>query len=255
MSEIISREIVQEKMNAKEFIQEYWNERSNGFADLRKAELQSNKYERWEKEIKNHLPQKSALRILDVGCGCGFFSILLANMGHQVTGIDLTKLMIEQGKAMAKEMGTRVELLVMDAENLAFEGESFDVVIARNVTWNLPHPKDAYKEWLRVLKKGGCLLNYDAEYAKNHHKQDLSANNAHNRLTKEELEKCHHIYHMLEISLQNRPSWDIQVLKELGIIHTEVDLNVGKRIYLEKDEFYIPTPLFGIKAFKNNLIE
>lgn len=252
MTKMLNRESVQEEIDSKEFIEAYWAERSNGFADLRKAELQSNKYERWEKEIKRKIPQRTALRILDVGCGCGFFSIILANMGHHVTGVDLTKSMIEQGKSITKVAGSDVELLVMDAEKLAFESETFDVVITRNLTWNLPHPKDAYKEWLRVLKKGGCLLNYDAEYAKNHHKQDLSENNAHNKLSKEELDKCHHIYHMLEISLLDRPNWDINVLKELGCVNIEADLEVGKRIYLEKDEFYIPTPMFGIKAFKNN---
>ena len=41
----------------------------------------------------------------------------------------------------------------MDAQALEFEDESFDVIISRNLTWNLPHPEMAYKEWLRVLKK------------------------------------------------------------------------------------------------------
>ena len=45
-----------------------------------------------------------------------------------------------------------------------FEDESFDVIISRNLTWNLPHPEMAYKEWLRVLKKGGKLLNFDANW-------------------------------------------------------------------------------------------
>ena len=41
----------------------------------------------------------------------------------------------------------------MDAENLSFDTNTFDIVVARNVTWNLPHPDKAYAEWLRV-----CLL-------------------------------------------------------------------------------------------------
>lgn len=38
--------------------------------------------------------------------------------------------------------------------------------------WNLPHPETAYAEWLRVLAPKGILLNYDAEYAKDHHRQN-----------------------------------------------------------------------------------
>mgnify|MGYP000482475991 FL=1 len=49
--------------------------------------------------------------------------------------------------------------------NLEYEDESFDVVITRNLTWTLPDVDKAYKEWHRVLRKGGVLLNYDANYA------------------------------------------------------------------------------------------
>ena len=40
----------------------------------------------------------------------------------------------------------------------------FDVVISRNLTWNLKDPKRAYEEWCRVLKPGGKLLNFDANW-------------------------------------------------------------------------------------------
>lgn len=38
------------------------------------------------------------------------------------------------------------------------------MIVTRNLTWNLEQPEKAYKEWLRVLKPGGCLLNYDGNY-------------------------------------------------------------------------------------------
>ena len=52
----------------------------------------------------------------------------------------------------------------MDAQDLTFEDDTFDVVLSRNLTWNLEHPDRAYAEWLRVLRPGGVLLNFDANW-------------------------------------------------------------------------------------------
>lgn len=106
------------------------------------------------KEIRAQMPEGENLRILDVGCGAGFFSILLAKAGHQVTGIDLTPDMIKNARILAEEEKADCEFLVMDAENPEFPDGSFDMIISRNLTWTLPHVRHAYREWIRVLKKG-----------------------------------------------------------------------------------------------------
>ena len=148
----------------KERIVSYWEKRSGDFLEHKRAELHSPMSERWLYEIKNQLPQDRNLRVLDVGCGAGFFSVLLAKEGYQVTGVDLTPDMVENARTLAEEEKTDCEFFVMDAENLRFADESFDVVISRNLTWTLPDVKSAYREWVRVLKKGGILLNFDANY-------------------------------------------------------------------------------------------
>ncbi|MFV0527785.1 MAG: class I SAM-dependent methyltransferase [Lachnospiraceae bacterium] len=235
---------------AKAYIEGYWTERTEDFAQLRAEELHSGKHERWEQEIFHQLPEGKTLCILDVGCGSGFFSVLLAAAGHQVTAVDLTASMIEAGRRMAQAENCTVDFLVMDAENLTFADEVFDVVISRNLVWTLPNPQQAYTQWLRVLKPGGLLLNYDAEYAKDHHHQKLPSANAHQNISDTLLDKCHNIYHMLEISGLERPVWDMQMLKSLGCQECEVDTAVGSRVYKEEDQFYIPVPMFGIRAIK-----
>lgn len=173
MSEISAASIIH-RANEKEYITGYWQKRSAGFANLRKAELHSEKQLLWQQEITRHLPQNRRLNILDIGCGAGFFGILLGQK-HRVTGIDLTPEMIEAARALAAAERSNAEFMVMDAEALDFADASFDAIISRNVMWNLPHPEIAYREWLRVLKPGGLLLNYDAEYARAHHSQKLPA--------------------------------------------------------------------------------
>ncbi len=79
--------------------------------------------------------------------------------------MDLTPNMVENARTLAEEeKQSEFYFQVMDAEKLRFADESFDVVISRNLTWTLPDVKSAYREWVRVLKKGGILLNFDANY-------------------------------------------------------------------------------------------
>lgn len=235
-------------MDCKNRIKDYWTKRSESFLNQRREELHDSIAQRWMKEIEEVLPEGKILKILDVGCGTGYFSILLAKQGHQVIGIDLTPGMIEKGKLLAKEEDVACELMVMDAENLDFESESFDLVISRNLTWTLPHPKEAYAEWLRVLTEDGILLNFDADYGLED-STDVSMlpkQHAHHMIADSMLQENNDIKKELDISDHRRPYWDISVLSELGIEKFWLDMGVSKRIYLEKDEFYNPTPLFKL---------
>ena len=150
---LIDKKTIHHRTDAKRYIEDYWTKRSPEFKKLRREELHSKKNMLWQKEICSHFPPEKSLKILDIGCGSGFFSILLSKTGYDVTGIDLTESMITDAKALAAEEQCRALFLVMDAENLQFTDATFDVVVSRNVTWNLPHPEQAYAEWVRVLKK------------------------------------------------------------------------------------------------------
>lgn len=124
--------------------------------------------------------------------------------------------MIAQARELAELEAVNCTFMTADAEQLPFAEGSFDVVIARNLTWNLPDPTQAYRDWMRVLAPGGMLLNYDAEYAKDHHQQKLPTLNAHANLSQTLLEECHNIYHMLPISIYERPHWDLELLRSLA---------------------------------------
>lgn len=236
----------------KEKIVNYWGKRSDSFLEQRRAELHSPLAKRWMAEISPYLPEKKECNILDVGCGTGFFSILLTREGNRVTGVDLTKEMIEQSKVLAREEGANCHFLTMDAEKLEFQTGSFDMVISRNLTWTLPNAKRAYKEWYRVLKKGGVLLNFDGNYGKSDMSDTstLPKSHAHHMLGDEMMTECEEIKNQLSISFVERPAWDISTLGQVGFKKFSIDLGVSERIYREKDEFYNPVPLFCIYAVK-----
>ena len=236
----------------KERIVHYWEKRSSDFLTHKREELHSAMAERWMKEIRAQLPAGERLRILDVGCGAGFFSVLLAKEGHRVTGVDLTPDMIENAKILAEEENADCEFIVMDAENVDFPDGTFDVVISRNLTWTLPHVRRAYRDWVRVLKKGGVLLNFDANYGLSDFTDvsSLPENHAHQTIGDDMMRECEEIKRQLPISSYSRPAWDLETLGAMKLQEFAVDLGISSRIYLEKDAFYNPTPMFMIRTRK-----
>ena len=169
----------------------------------------------------------------------------------------LTPDMIEHAEHMAAVLGLDATFRIMDAENPDFEAESFDVLVTRNLTWTLPHVEKAYREWYRILKPGGVLINFDADYSaaledeqQGRKKHELPENHAHKLVPDDLMAENNAI--TMEIGAYHgpRPQWDVQLLIEAGFERVTVDKGVYKRIYAEIDEFINPTPIFTIAAFK-----
>ena len=210
--------------------------------------------QRWLQELQAHLPEGDCLHILDVGTGTGFFAVLLAEKGHRVEGIDLTPAMLEEARRLAKQRNLDITFREMDAQNLAYPDGTFDVVISRNLTWTLPDPERAYAEWFRVLKPGGVLLNFDAEYAA--HVRSHSVQNrkvapdspyGHVGMTDALQQENDAITLSMDIG-QARPEWDGEVLTRVGFQSCQTDTQVGKRLLGELD--LTTAPMFGIFARK-----
>ena len=237
----------------KHRITQYWSQRAEAFEIQRLREYDSEKRERWLAEFHRYMPRRKPLHILDIGTGTGFFACLLAAEGHKTTGIDLTPEMIEHAGHMASVLGQDVSFQIMDAENPVFPPESFDVLTTRNLTWTLPHIEKAYRKWYRILKPGGVLINFDADYKAaldNEAEYELPENHAH-KLVPDHM-KAENDAITMEIGAchKPRPQWDVQLLLETGFECITVDAGVYKRIYSEIDEFFNPTPIFTIAARK-----
>jgi ubiquinone/menaquinone biosynthesis C-methylase UbiE len=116
----------------------------------------------WRKSLHEEFGVER-LKILDVGTGNGSLALLLAEMGHDVVGIDISKGMLSVARKKAKERGINPDLRIGDAESLDFEDKSLDAVVSRIVLWTLPHPGKAISEWGRVLKPGGKVYTFETD--------------------------------------------------------------------------------------------
>lgn len=242
-----------EVKNVEQKVINYWTERSNYFIDIRKEEYQDKISKAWVEEIVKYIPDNQKLKILDIGTGAGYFAILLSKRGYSLTGIDLTSKMIENAKEWAKQEELDILFYVMDAQELKFDDESFDVVVSRNLTWTLPEPVKAYKEWYRVLKKGGIMLNFDANYGEGIRKSERQFNPkeigiGHKGVTKKQYFENIDITLSMEISDLHRPNWDVDILKQCGFKKTGYDLTIGERIMKERD--MKNAPMFLVWAVK-----
>lgn len=122
--------------------------------------------EAWASYIKRHLPG-GMLKVLDAGCGTGEVSILMAGVGHEVTGIDISEKMLEKAAVKARDAGLSINFMKRDAEHTGFEAGSFDIVICRFLLWTLPDPQGALREWHRILKDDGRVLIIDGKWHDN----------------------------------------------------------------------------------------
>jgi ubiquinone/menaquinone biosynthesis C-methylase UbiE len=97
-------------------------------------------------------------RLLDVGCGSGLATQVLARAGADVTAVDLTNWAVETTKLRLAAFGLEGEVLQADAEELPFEDESFDVVFSWGVIMMSTDMARALRELIRVLRPGGQLI-------------------------------------------------------------------------------------------------
>lgn len=127
----------------------------------------------WRKKLVKRALEVAPTCILDVACGTGDLSIMLAKKIKnrvpevQVVGLDLSSGMVAMGKKkpIVNELG--IELLVGDAEKLPFENQSFDLVTCAFGVRNFGNLRIGLSEIRRVLKPNGTLLILEFSKSKN----------------------------------------------------------------------------------------
>ena len=145
-------------MLTQEQINETWTIRSDNYNRYVCEELDSDRPAKWLARIGENVPLDRPLRILDAGCGPGFFSVLLSGAGHIVTGIDGSDRMLSHAKENAEGYGVSPELVKGDFGNLPFADNTFDKITTVESFYFWPNPPENLKEVRRVLKPGGTFL-------------------------------------------------------------------------------------------------
>lgn len=93
-------------------------------------------------------------RVIDIGCGPGA-NLRYISETADLVAVDISADMLERARKDAAEIGRSVEFRQMDAQNLAFEDDSFDVVVSGLSTCTFPDPVKGLNEMARVCKPDG----------------------------------------------------------------------------------------------------
>lgn len=129
-------------------------DRISPYYDLMEAILERIAFARWRKKVFDSFQGE---KILEVGVGTG------KNLGFypvdkKVTAIDFSPKMLSKARKKATNKGLNVDLVEMDVQDLRFEDQTFDTIVATFVFCSVPDPIRGLKEIKRVCKRGGKII-------------------------------------------------------------------------------------------------
>lgn len=110
---------------------------------------------------------KKGMHVLDIGCGRGDVSLLLADMvGPEgtVLGLDLDENALEVTRERSHENNlTNVDFVKSDLNALSIENDQFDAIVGRRVLMYLPDPRRVISELSTMLKIGGMMIFQESD--------------------------------------------------------------------------------------------
>jgi ubiquinone/menaquinone biosynthesis C-methylase UbiE len=244
--------------NIQKTIQDYWSIAAQKYGNKIRKELTDEYSRRWLIKIIRFIPHGLPLDVLDIGTGPGFFSIILGKSGHRVTAIDCSDKMLLEAVSNARLTGVNATYLKMDAHKLKFPGNSFDLIISRNLTWTLYDPIAAYTEWKYVLRPHGKIIIFDANYGNYCFDEQIAMQKKKNE---ERYYKIYGVSHKTNtisdeyikemfLSNEQRPEWDIKAFESLGM-RVYAETNISSELYSDDSILLNSTsPLFMVVAEK-----
>ena len=134
-------------------IREFWDRDSHTY-DATTSHAISDPLEAaaWRAALLDALPEPGA-KVLDVGAGTGALSLLAAELGYEVTALDLSPGMLDKAERKATERGLDEPMTFVVGSAMEPPPGPFDAVMERHVLWTMLDPVGALRSWREVATR------------------------------------------------------------------------------------------------------
>lgn len=137
----------------------FWNQYAKSYDNLLRHYCP---YQNLLQEVCHHVDSYAkgrSLRIIDVGCGTGNYSVELSRRGHKVVGIDFSPSMLNRAQ-LKKDNGSDWPQFLFNelSKTLPFMDNSFDAVICVNVLYTIPDHEKFVEELRRVARRPSLIV-------------------------------------------------------------------------------------------------
>lgn len=140
-----------------EVIKKYWNENAEAWTTLTRAGYDTYRNYFNTPAFLKILPVIEGLKGIDIGCGEGYNTRLLAQKKAMLTGIDISDKLIENAKLTEADSPLGIEYLTASATALPFESDSFDFATSFMCLMDTPNVEKAFSEAYRIVRPNGFL--------------------------------------------------------------------------------------------------
>jgi ubiquinone/menaquinone biosynthesis C-methylase UbiE len=133
------------------------------YAKQRGSAAQMAEYRKAAEKLSAELPPGSD--VLEVAPGPGYHAVELARLGHAVTGLDISRTMVQIAGEKAARAGVTADFRHGDATAMPFADASFDLIVCQAAFKNFLDPIAALDQMHRVLRPGGLAVIQDLNAA------------------------------------------------------------------------------------------
>ena len=219
------------------------------------------------RKVLSYIPNDFAGALLDVPVGTAVFTERKwARLTRaRITCLDYSTDMLAQAE---KRLGgyAHIQCVQGDVGNLPMADEAFDTVVSMNGFHAFPDKQKAFQETWRVLKPGGVLLNFDANWyrylwdegAQLAHAQDrknLQSADVRDETAGTDVSAMEAIARQAPLSAHQRPAWDLRVLRGLGM-QAAADTEIWKQVWTKEERINnASTPMFLVEGRKCPLLQ